>query len=230
MPAAAVAAGRLPILLAADPVLAPPAPDRPAGVRQTGFWTHPADATAPTAPPPGDGGRLESFLAAGTAPVYVGFGSCPAADPAADQRMFVAAARRAGVRLVLQPPPDAAPEAGDDVLLLGEYPHELLFPRMAAVVHHGGAGTTAAAIRAGVPSGVVPHLGDQGYWGRRVVALGAGPRPVPRARLTTGRLARLLREVTGPDAPGMRRTARHLASQLRTDGAERAAEAILGLR
>ncbi|WP_141631213.1 glycosyltransferase [Mobilicoccus pelagius] len=247
VPGAAVVAGRLPILLAADPALVPPAPDRPVGVRQTGFWTLPSDdvpaprgggaaAAAPGRPGgsrvheggPATTARLEEFLAAGPPPVYVGFGSCPAADPAADQRMFVAAARRAGVRVVLQPPPGAAPEAGDDVLVLGEYPHERLLPRMAAVVHHGGAGTTAAAVRAGVPSAVVPHLGDQGYWGRRIADLGAGLRPVPRARLTTERLARLLAEVTGPDAPAMRRAAQDLAARLRTDGAERAADLLLG--
>ncbi|GEM_PF-879455 len=320
MPAAAVAAGRLPILLAVDPALTPPAPDWPSGVRQTGFWTSPtpspthvvgersrppvstacrnphgdpggtprvdrplvgdgSPAQTPCGEPPSaamDGrvatdewsadepgfmagrsrearesgpaaderpiggavvghdpfpgtDRLAAFLAAGPAPVYVGFGSCPAADPATDQRMFVDAARRAGVRVVLQPPPGAAPPDADDVLVLGEYPHAWLFPRMAAVVHHGGAGTTSAAIRAGVPSAVVPHLGDQAYWGRRVADLGLGPRPVPRALLTTTRLTRLLRDVTGPGAPAMRRAARALGPRLRSDGADHAADLILGL-
>ena len=86
---------------------------------------------------------------------------------------------------------------------------------------------SSTAVRAGVPSAVVPHLGDQGYWGRRIAELGLGPRPVPRARLTTRRLAGLLRTLTGPEAPRMRARALATAAELRTDGVSVAADALL---
>lgn len=83
-------------------------------------------------------------------------------------------------------------EAGtDDVLVLEGAPHEWLFPRVAAVVHHGGAGSTAAGVRAGRPTLVVPFLGDQPFWGARVPALGVGPAPLPARHLGTGLTDRL---------------------------------------
>ena len=86
----------------------------------------------------------------------------------------------------------AAGEAGtDDVLVLEGAPHEWLFPRVAAVVHHGGAGSTAAGLRAGRPTLVVPFLGDQPFWGARVHALGVGPAPLPARHLHTGLTERL---------------------------------------
>lgn len=206
-PAAAVR--RLPILLATSPTVTPAATEWPPGVRQTGFWTapEPADWRPPA--------ELCDFLDAGMPPVYVSFGTCPAADPAGDVRLFVCAARRAGQRLVVHPPSGIAVDLPEDVLRLSEVPHGWLFPRMAGVIHHGGAGTTASALRAGVPSAAVPHLGDQGYYGRRIARLGVGPAPVGRSRLTAARLANLIRAVTsGPDAVRMRARAADLGSRL----------------
>ena len=77
----------------------------------------------------------------------------------------------------------------DHIFALDSVPHSWLFPRMAAVVHHGGAGTTAAGFRAGIPSILVPHLGDQPFWASRVTALGVGPQSIPRRKLTAERLA-----------------------------------------
>jgi sterol 3beta-glucosyltransferase len=77
----------------------------------------------------------------------------------------------------------------ENVFQLDAVPHDWLFPQMAAVVHHGGSGTTAAGLRAGVPSILVPFFGDQPYWGRRVHALGVGPRPIQRKKLTVSKLA-----------------------------------------
>ena len=82
----------------------------------------------------------------------------------------------------------------DNVRLIGSVPHSWLFPRMAAVVHHGGAGTTAAGLRAGVPSILTPFFGDQPFWGQRVQALGVGPAPIPRPRLTIDRLAQAIQQ------------------------------------
>jgi len=86
----------------------------------------------------------------------------------------------------------------ESVFAIDFAPHEWLFPRMAAVVHHGGAGTTAAGLRAGRPSVITPFFADQNFWGRRVHALGAGPRPVPVRRLTTDTLAAAIDALPGP--------------------------------
>jgi UDP:flavonoid glycosyltransferase YjiC (YdhE family) len=99
-----------------------------------------------------------------------------------------------------------------DVLAVDPLPHDWLFPRAAAVVHHGGAGTTFAALRAGAPSIVVPGFADQPFWARRVHALGAGPAPIPRRRLTAGRLAPAIRSAATD--PALRERAATLARTL----------------
>ena len=91
--------------------------------------------------------------------------------------------------------------------MTGSIPHAWLFPRMAAVVHHGGVGTTAAGLRAGVPSIAIPYFGDQPFWGRRIAELGVGPQPIPRSRLTADRLALALQSAT-TDASMQERAAR----------------------
>jgi vancomycin aglycone glucosyltransferase len=139
--------------------------------------------------------KLEAFLRAGEPPVYAGFGSATDPDPRRTSELLLGAAQDAGVRLLLSsgwaglgdlPLPEQA-------LAIGDVAHASLFPRVAAVVHHGGAGTTTSAARAGVPQVVVPHLLDQFYWARRVRDLGLGPDPIPRRRLTRAGLALALR-------------------------------------
>src|SRR5690606_32543398 len=121
----------------------------------------------------------------------------------------------------------ASTQVPDNVFVLDAAPHDWLFPRMAAVVHHGGAGTTGAGLRAGVPSVICPFFGDQPFWGRRVASLGVGPEPIGQKRLTAERLAAALRTVTG-DA-GMRERAAALGSKIRAeDGIGRAIAAIEG--
>lgn len=121
--------------------------------------------------PPQD---LVDFLAAGEAPVYIGFGSMPDANPETTTRTILDAVRRAGKRAIILTgwAGLGANDVPDDVYMLKYAPHSWLFPQMAAVVHHGGSGTTASGMRAGVPSVVVPHTGDQGFWGRRVNRIG----------------------------------------------------------
>jgi sterol 3beta-glucosyltransferase len=162
-----------------------PAPaDWPATARPTGFWTLPAgdDWTPPD--------RLVTFLEAGEPPVYVGFGSMVPRDPAAMTRTVLDAVRSAGRRAVLATGwgglrPDLEAEG---VLVIDEAPHDWLLPRTAAVVHHGGVGTVAAALRAGVPQVVRPFVGDQPFWAERLHRLGVAPAPLT-GRLTTDRLA-----------------------------------------
>ena len=195
---------RTPVLYGFSRHVVPRPAGWPATHHVTGYWFLPGD---PAWHPPA---ALTAFLDAGEPPVCVGFGSMIGADPDATTAVVLDALARSRTRAVLltgwgglAPGP-----VSDDVLAVEHVPHAWLFPRVAAVVHHGGAGTTAATLRAGTPSVVVPHGVDQPYWGRRVAALGAGPPPLPRASLTAERLATAIR--TAVAAPGMGAEARRL--------------------
>jgi UDP:flavonoid glycosyltransferase YjiC (YdhE family) len=137
---------------------------------------------------------LEAFLKAGPPPVYAGFGSMPGRDQAKLAPLVINAIRSSGQRVVLgkfwDGPSDSS--AGPDVLFVRGYPHLELFPRMAAVIHHGGAGTTATSSASGVPQIVIPHVLDQYYWGHRVYVSRLGPKPIWRSRLNAGRLKEAL--------------------------------------
>lgn len=162
----------------------------------TGYWFLDSD---PAWQPPA---ALADFLAVGPPPVYVGFGSMNSRDPAAMTTLVIAALRRANRRGVLLTGWGGMRTAtrSDDMFPIDAAPHDWLFPRMAAVVHHGGAGTTAAGLRAGVPSILVPFGADQPFWGRRVHALGVGPAPIPLKHLTAARLADAIVAATTDDA------------------------------
>ena len=136
--------------------------------------------------PPAD---LAAFLAAGEPPVYVGFGSCVVEDPEALTRTIYAALEQAGLRgLVSRGWGKLGGEPPPNVHLIDDVPHDWLFARCRAVCHHGGAGTTAAGLRAGLPTVVVPFFGDQFFWGRVVADSGAGPEPIPIDELDAARL------------------------------------------
>jgi sterol 3beta-glucosyltransferase len=164
----------------------------------TGYWWLPAPEA--WAPPP----ALVDFLDRdrGKPVVSIGFGSMASADPGAMSSLALDAVRDAGVRAVLVAGWGGLATLGDadDVICVDSVPYDWLFPRVAAVVHHGGAGTTGAALKAGVPAVVVPFTVDQPFWGARVAALGAGPTPIPRARLTRPRLAEVLRRTVADEA------------------------------
>lgn len=113
----------------------------------------------------------------------------------------------------------------DTVFALDEAPHDWLFPHMVAVVHHGGAGTTAAGLRAGKPTVICPVVGDQPFWGRVIAERGLGPQPIPQRKLTADRLAAAIR--TAVDDPAMGRRAAALAAQIRAEDAVRTAVALL---
>ena len=147
-------------------------------------------------PPPGDAlpAKLTSFLEQGPPPVYVGFGSMTDSDSARTTREIAKALSAVGCRAIVSrgwaglggvPLPEG-------MLEIGAVCHVRLFPRLAAVVHHGGAGTTTAAARAGIPQIVVPHFADQHYWGRRVELLGIGPPAIPKKRLSSQALGAAL--------------------------------------
>jgi len=208
-----------PTLLAAGRALVPPAPDWPPHVRQTGAWIE-------DAPPPPAPGELAAFLGAGPPPLFVSFGSIAGAERA-DVDLVVRAARRADRRVVF-----GAPVTGADlpptVHAVRDVSYRWLFPRTAGVVHHGGAGTVAEALLAGVPSVAVPVGADQPFHGRRLHALGVGPEPVPRRRLTEERLAALFDDLTGERADRYRASAESIGQQIRDEpGVRAAADAVL---
>jgi sterol 3beta-glucosyltransferase len=139
--------------------------------------------------------ELKAFLDAGEPPVYIGFGSMAGRNPEQLARLVIAALAQSGQRGVLLTGwgglrTEVTPES---VFVLDSAPHSWLFPRMAAVVHHGGAGTTAEGVRAGAPTVIVPFVFDQPFWGARVKALGLGPDPIPHKSLTADRLANAIR-------------------------------------
>ncbi|PBC93471.1 UDP:flavonoid glycosyltransferase YjiC (YdhE family) [Streptomyces sp. Ag82_O1-15] len=168
---------------------------------------------------------LEDFLRAGPRPVLIGFGSMASGDGERLSEIAVRALRRAGLRGILQAGSAGLAADGEDVLTIGDVPHALLFPRLAAVVHHGGAGTSAAALRAGVPAVTVPVTADQPFWAGRLAALGAATDPIPFRSLTAERLADSLDQVVKQQAHSRAaaRAAQHLVTE---NGAGQALKAI----
>ncbi|SEL01808.1 glycosyltransferase [Nonomuraea pusilla] len=196
-----------PVLSAWSPLLLPAPDDWPERARPLGFWTMPAPGG--WTPPE----RLARFLEEGEPPVYVGFGSSVGRDPERLTAAVLEAVRLAGRRAVLATGWGALRPGtlGDDVLAIEEAPHDWLLPRVAVAVHHGGAGTVAAALRAGVPQVVRPFLGDQPFWADRLHRAGVASAPVA-GRLTAGRLAGAI-DAAGELAPAARALAARLSAE-----------------
>ncbi|MBL8131750.1 MAG: glycosyltransferase family 1 protein [Anaerolineae bacterium] len=200
-----------PALIGVSPLVVPPPPDWGDHIQVTGYWF--LDAAEGWNPPP----DLTAFLQAGEPPVYIGFGSMSSRDPEATLRLMLDALAKTGRRAVIHS--GWAGLKGENlppnVHLLHGAPHDWLFPRMAAVIHHGGAGTTAAGLRAGIPSGVVAHIGDQPYWGRRLHELGVGAPFVRRHHLTADSLGDLIVRLTTDRE--MRARAADLGARIRAE-------------
>ncbi|KAM5345672.1 hypothetical protein ACJ41O_011533 [Fusarium nematophilum] len=146
---------------------------------------------APDFTPPLD---LESFLAAGPPPVYIGFGSIVLEDPDAVVKTILDAVNALGVRAIISKGwSKLSGSASENVYWIGDCPHEWLFRHVVAVVHHGGAGTTACGLRNGRPTAIVPFFGDQSFWGNMVAKSGARPIPIPHTELTTSTLTEAIR-------------------------------------
>ncbi|MCV7170364.1 glycosyltransferase family 1 protein [Mycobacterium manitobense] len=216
---------RWPVLHGYSPTILPwPADWRP-GLETVGYWWPPLD---PGWQPPR---VLTDFLSAGPAPVFVGLGSTVVTVPRARQlaEIITRALRQAGVRGVVQPGWAGLAVHGDDVLTIGEAPHEWLLPQMSAVVQHCGAGTTAAALRAGVPTIAVPGpVGDQPFWARRLAELGASAATIPQRTLTADNLAEAIRMAVNNHE--LRRTTARLADRIAgEDGAARVVAVVESL-
>jgi UDP:flavonoid glycosyltransferase YjiC (YdhE family) len=189
-----------------------------------GYWF--LDQLAGWTPSP----ELKAFLEAGPPPVYIGFGSMNSRDPQATGRLAIEALERSGQRGILLRGWGGlhAEDVPGNIFLIDSVPHDWLFPRMSAVVHHGGAGTTSAGLRAGVPSVIVPFMADQPFWGRRVQALGVGPQPLPRERLTSLELSIAIRQ--GVTDETMKSNAARLGERIRAEDGIAEAVRVLQLR
>lgn len=203
-------------MLAADPVIAPWPTPSDLQVQQSGAWL--LEDTRPL--PEG----LIHFLEAGEAPIYIGFGSLPTQDPEAVARLTIEAVRAHGHRVIV-----ASGWAGlalidnqPDAFAVGEINQQALFPRLAAIIHHGGAGTTTAAAKAGIPQVIVPQMVDQPYWAHRISAMGIGAAhdgPMPTAETLNAALSLAL-------SPEIKARAEVVAPQI-VDGAPEAARFLI---
>ncbi|MFG2140102.1 glycosyltransferase [Streptomyces sp. NPDC048650] len=204
----------------------PGTPRYPATAHTTGFWHLPGPADWRMPP------SLRAFLDDGPPPVYVGFGSLAGRDPGQTTRTVMAAIRKAGVRAVVATgwggtteQEGAGPGGADDVFFVDQAPHDRLFPRMSSIVHHSGAGTTAAALLAGRPQVVCPFAFDQPFWAQRMHACGVAPPPLPQLRLTVdGLAAAIRRSVSTPDLS--RRAARFGEQTRAQDGVGNAVQVL----
>jgi sterol 3beta-glucosyltransferase len=197
-----------PIVYGMSPALVRPPRDWPPNIAQYGHWFLEAQ-TDETLPP-----EVERFLEAGPSPVFVHAARIGVSPPERFTAMVVRTLTDLGLRGLVSgaSPDDPLPPS---ILALPPVPFDRLFPRVAGVVHHGGAGTTAMALRAGVPTFGVPGFFDQPFWSARVAALGAGPRPVPARRLTEPRLRAAVAQLAGDRS--LRECAQAAARRLRSE-------------
>ncbi len=214
----------VPALAGFSEVVLPRPADWGEHIRITGYWF----LDTPSYAPPPD---LRAFLEAGAPPVYVGFGSMPSHNPekvVALVRQALALSGQRGILLTGQGAMGGGMEQqehNESVYFVDSIPHDWLLPQVAAIVHHGGAGTTAAGIRAGIPGVLIPILGDQLFWGQRVADLGVGTRPIPRKKLTAERLAAAIHQAVTD--PGMRQRVAALGEKIRAeDGVGQAVRVI----
>lgn len=201
----------IPVLYAMSPLVMPRPSEWGENIHMTGYWL---DNTYSDFQPSAE---LNAFLnEEEEKPVYIGFGSMVSGDMGETLQIVLDAVRESGVRAVLSTGWGGGTVPAQKNVFVADYvPHDWLFRHVSAVVHHGGAGTTAAGIQAGRPTLVIPFGGDQPFWAGRVHDLGIGPKPIPRDKLTVSRLSRALTDLT---ATGRYRVAaRELGERLRLE-------------
>jgi sterol 3beta-glucosyltransferase len=211
-----------PVVYGYSPAIVPKPANWGDYIHVSGFWFLDQPDWRPSA-------ELEAFLAGGPPPVYVGFGSMNDGDPQRMTETVLKALDLSGQRGVLLTGWGGLHQTDlpEQIFKIDHAAHEWLFPRMAAVVHHGGAGTTAAGLRAGVPGVLIPFFGDQPFWAAQIHRLGLGPRPIARAKLSAAGLAGAIDRAVGDEA--MRRRASAMGDVIRAeDGVGRACAIIAG--
>lgn len=212
---------QVPILYGYSPTVIPKPANWTEKLQVTGYWF--LDSPPDFSPPP----ELVDFLEAGQPPVYIGFGSMTGRNPQLMTEIALSALEKTGQRGILLTGWGGISNANlpDSVFKIDSIPHNWLFPQMVAIVHHGGAGTTAAALKAGVPNIVISFITDQPFWGHRVAQLGVGPRPIPKKKLTVEKLATAIR--TAVEDKVMKKRAAVLGQKIRSeDGVAQAVKAF----
>jgi hypothetical protein len=209
---------KIPFTYCFSPALIPKPPDWRSHISITGFNFLPAPQDYA---PPED---LAKFLANGSPPIYIGFGSIVVDDPNALTSLIFSAVEAAGVRALVSKGwggLGADIEVPENVFLLGNCPHAWLFEHVSAVVHHGGAGTSAAGIACGKPTVIVPFFGDQPFWAAMIAKAGAGPGPLQFKELTSESLTEAIAFALRPET---NEAAKELASKIKAEnGPEEAA-------
>ena len=201
----------MPILYGFSPSVIPAPSDWNGNTHITGYWF--VDETDDWQPP----SLLLDFLQSGSPPVYIGFGSMGNRNPEQTADLVIQALALINQRAILLSGWGGLQKTDvpNSIFMIDSIPHSWLFPRVSVVVHHGGASTTAAGLKAGVPTVIIPFFGDQPFWGQRVADLGVGSKPIPRKKLTAERLANTIQEVvTNED---MRQRASKLGKQIQTE-------------
>ena len=202
---------KTPILYAISPTVLPRPSDWPSSSIITGYWMldPPANWTPPV--------NLVEFISAGTPPIFIGIGSIPSKYGQKLSEIFIQAINQTRQRAVIaiEGISEDHFEYPERIFCIDNVPHSWLFPHMKAVIHHGGAGTTAAGLAAGVPNIVIPFASDQAFWGQRVHELGAGPKPIHYKQLTAQRLIQAIN--TGITNEGVRERAKVLGKHIRQE-------------
>lgn len=211
---------RIPSLYAMSPLLMPRPLAWDENIHMTGFWVD--EQVTPYEPSK----ELQDFLADGEKPVYIGFGSMNSGDMAETLRIVLESIRQSGIRAILAKGWGGAEIPPQENVFVADFiPHDWLFDRVAAVVHHGGAGTTAAGLLAGKPTLVIPFGGDQPFWAMRVRMLGVGPKPIRRDKLTVKALSKALGQLM--TVKSYRVAARELGERLRMENGVKIAANII---
>lgn len=217
---------RYPTIVSGSNFVFPQPADWPAHVHNTGYWFLNEEPGWKASP------ELLDFLHKGPAPIYVGFGSLGNAAAAEHTtQLVIEALKRSGQRGLLATGWGGMARKQDlpeTVFMLESAPHSWLFPQMAVVIHHGGAGTTAAGFAAGVPSIVITGGNDTLAWGRRVYELGVGPQPIARKHLTVENLTQAIHSALTTE---VRTAAKELGARMQSEnGARTAAQIIIGTK
>ena len=201
----------IPVLHCYSQQVVPRPTDWPESAHVSGYWFLEQQASWQ---PPED---LKAFLEKGQPPIYIGFGSISGRQPQRLAKVVIEALQATNQRGILATGWGGlqANDLPKTVFQLDQAPHDWLFPKVSAVIHHGGAGTTAAGLRAGRPTLICPFFGDQPFWGNQIYTLGVGPKPIPQKQLTTSKLAVAMHELVSNQT--MRRNAETLGEKIRAE-------------
>jgi sterol 3beta-glucosyltransferase len=201
-----------------SPLLTPRPKDWPVNSYVTGFWLPPEDSSwQPES-------ELVSFLEDGIPPLYIGFGSMPEDNPQELRGIILEYLRRTGQRAVVQGKWPGG-DLPDSVYPVGWVSHPWVFSRCRAAIHHGGSGTIARSLKAGIPGIVIPYAWDQFFWGERAYRLGVAPKPIRRTKLSVGNLVRAIEQAVGDD--GLKKRAAEFGLRLSEERGTETAVAII---